>query len=200
MKKKTYRRRRVMRPRRRFGIARSVRYNKVPSFVETFAGGALPTQNAGGVLTAAFNAMPQWQQYAELYNQYRINWFKVILIPDYNSFQPAVGSPNAPRLVYAQTSVSNPVAPANEAQVLTDNGCRIRTLTRPVTITCKPVPYLQQSVGPAFVSVSKHGQWISTAEPAVAHGGIAYWIQGAGAADMVCRVYYKMSISLKDGN
>lgn len=198
----------TFRPRRRYTKRRGmayrpramVRYNKVPSFVETFKFGDISTQNAGGVFTTTFSQIPQWQQYAALYKQYRINSVKIILIPDYNEFPAMAGGVNAPRLVYAVSDSANQVAPAGENDVLTDNGCRIRTLTRPITMSMRPVPYLQQSAGPSLVSVSKRNTWISTTEAAVTHGGIQYWITGGGAPDLVCRAYAKVSFSLKDGN
>lgn len=195
-------RRRTYRPRRPFGISRSVRYNKVPSFVETFkAANDLSVNNAGGVLTVQFSQIPQVASYVELYKQYRINWVKAILIPDYNSYQSQAGGPNAPRMAFAISDTVATPAPASEADILTDNGARIRMLTRPTTITFRPVPFLQQqTAGGAPVAVNKKMQWINTSEAAVVHGGVPFWITSAGAPDGVVRLYYKVSFSLKDGN
>lgn len=58
------------------------------------------------------------------------------------------------------------LAPSTELEVLQDNGCKIRHFTKPVVITTRPKPLLQESVdnaiiGPQLVNTyRKAGTWI----------------------------------------
>lgn len=188
-------------PRRRLNIVRGPRYNKVPSFVESYAvPDTIPSQ-AGGLLATAFNIIPQWQQYASLYNQYRINWVRYMIVPQWDSFDPNNAAViTAPRIVYSvqDTAFEAAVPPASENDVLLDNGCKIKMLTRPVKISQVPVPSLGMSnQAGGFASVSKKRTWIDTNSPNVNHGYVPYWITNGGPA-ISFKVYVKVSFSLRD--
>lgn len=62
--------------------------NPMPSFTETFV--PSPSRifpNQGQLFTGNIGGLAQYAQYANLYNQYRINWVKVMLVPDFNAVQ-----------------------------------------------------------------------------------------------------------------
>lgn len=188
---------------RRFGIPRSVvRYNKVPSFVETFKlENDLQTQT-GGRLGITFSQIPQYLQYGALYNQYRVNWIKYTLVPQWTSFDPNGSVASAPRIAYAIQNTPNEAAPLSEAQVLTDNGVRIRMLNKPVSFSHRPVPDIGTSVATGGFTpyVARPGQqWMSLQDGSVVpHGYINYWISGPTATPLLFKTYVKVSFSLKD--
>lgn len=193
--------RRRMPGRRRFGLKRMIRYNKVPSFTETINFGRLPTQS-GQVFTLQFAALSQSGNYSNLYRQYRINRLTWMLVPDWNSFDPNAGAAavNKPRVVYAIDDTANVVAPVNELDVLEDNGCKIRALSNIVKISHVPVPFLGQAVSiGGFASVNKKYQWLNT-DPSgvlVPHGGVRLYVSNGGPP-IIYTVYCKVSFSLKD--
>ena len=105
--------------RRRGRQARGLRarvYNPMPTFTETFA---LPRDNftvpagsgLGHVFKVAFNNIPQWPQYMNLYTQYKINWVKVLLMPNFDtksadintatSIGPTAGFAGMSRIAYS---------------------------------------------------------------------------------------------------
>lgn len=192
------------RPARRTGMMRpyrSIRYNKVPSFVETYAQvDTIPSQ-AGGVLGTAFNLIPQNPQYAALYNQYRINWVQYTIMPQWDSFDPNNAAViTAPRIAFSiqDTASDALVLPASENDVLLDNGVKVRMLTRPVKIKHKPVPQVGVALAAGgFASISRKGSWLDMSSPNVPHGWVNYWITNGGPA-IAFKVYVKVSFSLRD--
>lgn len=192
------------RPARRMGMMRpyrSIRYNKVPSFVETYAQVANINSQAGGVFGTAFNLIPQAAQYGNLYNQYRINWVQYTIVPEWTSYDPnnaAVVS--APRIAYSiqDTASDALVLPASEQDVLLDNGVKIRMLDKVVKIKHRPVPQVGVSLAAGgFASISRKGSWIDMSSQNVPHGWVNYWITNGGPA-VAFRVYVKVSFSLRD--
>lgn len=195
--------RRLMNVRRVALIARrpyrSVRYNKVPSFVETLSLEPIFSQS-GGTFKIMFQNIPQYVHYGQLYRQYRINWFKVTLIPDWNSFdvKNTTETINAPRLVFAVDDTGTAPNPVNEADVLEDNGCKIVQLTKPVSMSCRPVGQVGYSASTGgFVTSSKKFQWFDVTRTDIPHTGIRYWISNGGTP-IAFRPYIKVSFSLKD--
>lgn len=188
--------------RRRYArrVPRPIRYNKVPSFVETYALVDNISSQAGGVFGTAFNLIPQSPQYANLYNQYRINWCQYTIVPQWTSYDPNnAATISAPRIVYSiQDTASDALAlPASEQDVLLDNGCKIRMLDKPLRIKHRPVPQLGMATQAGFASVSKKMTWIDMNSPNVPHGWVNYWITNGGPA-VAFRVYVKVSFSLRD--
>lgn len=192
-------RRRVM---RRVPRAPAIRYNKIPSFVENYAVEGTVASQSGGVLGTNFALIPQVAQYTNLYNQYRINWVQYTIMPQWNSYDPSTGGGaiSAPRIVFSiqDTAADAITPPLSEADVLLDNGCKIRMLDKPVIIRHKPVPQVGVSSGSGgFASISKKMTWFDTNSTAVPHGWVNYWITNGGTA-VSFKVYVKVSFSLKD--
>lgn len=196
---------RKYRPARRYALAarrpmRSIKYNKVPSFVETLTLENPIFSQAGGVFAVRFNQIPQVLQYATLYRQYRINWFKVTLLPDWNSFdvKNTTETINAPRMVFAIDDTGNAAPPVNEADVLEDNGCKIIQLTKPVSMSCRPSAAVGMNASTGGnVYTNKKMRWLDVTRTDITHSGIRYWISNGGTP-IAFRVYIKVSFSLKD--
>lgn len=207
--------------RKRLGFLGGIRrrrlaFNPMPSFTETYNGPQI-VANAGGQFTARISDIPQIADYQALYNQYRINWIKVIVIPDFG-----VGDPNTynqnfvggvpavanSRIAWAINDTPALANPVNEAEVLTDNGAKIRTLQSKWSCSFKPRPdkFTGDAAGGPGVAVrEKFSQWLSFADPVVPannpiHRGVSYWISAlaAGGGTQAYNVYYKVNFSLRD--
>lgn len=219
-----YRARRPVYRRRRAGGARRVPLYAVPSkmrstrittptFTETYRLGTVvsnpATGNTVGVWKASLLGVPQVADYTALYNQYCIKRVTLHIIPAYNQYDsenvattiaPII---TAPRLVYAIQDSAQVPTPTSENDVLTDNGCKIRMLTRPVKISFRPVAEMGGSASTGgFVSESKRMRWLSTANPEVPHTGVSFSItqaiQNTAQSDPLATVYVKVTFSLRD--
>lgn len=197
------------------GVASLVRrrrltFNPTPTFVETYNFGTIPA-NAGGIYQVRISDIPQIADYINLYNQYRINWVKVTLLPRQNSYDPssylATGRGNTlPRIAWAINDTPALHAPATEQEVLTDNGAKIKPIVNMWSASFKPRPdkFTGDAAGGSGVAVrEKFNQWLSFAElPGnnPFHNGISYFISSAiqGSDTPTFDLYYKVSFSLRD--
>lgn len=211
--------------RRRMGYAaRKGRYirrtvgvgNPTPTFVETYQGASI-VSNVGGVFSARITDIPQVAQYNTLYKQYRINWIKVIIVPKYNyesgdvnsaAYNAGVGTPylGSARITYAINDSPQLQVPANEAQVLQDNGAKIKKLGSKLGISFKPVPdvgAISGTTGNPIWTRQKYRQWFNFDTQLVGnnplHYGVSYFItQLTNNAFGNFDVFYKVSFSLRD--
>lgn len=224
------RRRRVLRRVRRIPKGRRIRrgvMNNQPTFVETFKVArdnmAVPIGDGSGLgkyFKVRIQDVPQVAQYSNLYAQYRINWVKVMLIPQFNTQS---SDPNAQqfnvssslnaygmaRIVYSIQDSPNQATPASENEVLEDNGCKIKPLGAKWSCSFKPVPDVVLTNGAAGVIPvrMKNKSWFNfdTATPDnnPFHGGVKAWITlpGLGATEaqpITWYCYYKVSFTLRD--
>lgn len=225
MRKVAAKRRYVMAIRKRRQIGRALPKVGEPVFVETFRA---RQQNmvvpSGGGLGAAFKIrftdIPQWQQYEQLYTQYRINWVKVMLLPQYDTTSSDANAANynatvpAPhvgmaRIVYAVQDSPNVQVPANEDDVLQDNGAKIKAIRSKWSCSFKPVPDVTQqtAVGQIYTR-QKYRQWFNIDRALVGnnpeHGAVAAYISLPGSlapnptTTITYHVYYKVNFSLRD--
>lgn len=141
-------------------------------------------------LLTQLNLLPQIGNYKSLWASYKILKAKFTIIPkwrgeSYN--EAAIGTAGAigiletPRFAYAINDyLANTNAPLTEIQVLEDNGCKVRMFTKPVTVTCRPKPVLEQTnsgLPPGVQQVNtfaKINPWIEfdDAGPGVPHVGV----------------------------
>jgi len=106
------------------------------------------TQFTAGKFMVKMTDVPQIQNYANLYQFYKILKVQAIVIPkfsnadpnsaQYNQTLPVAAWENV-RMVYAINDATNDLAtPTSELDVLEDNGCKIKALTRPLKINFAP--------------------------------------------------------------
>lgn len=211
------------RPRRRLGFRGRVgrggmaaaRYRlgrmNSPMFTETFVGTPIVY---GGVGAAApvqliqnnLGQVPQVADYTALYNQYKIMKVTAIFVPAYDTYQ--AGTPTgatgtqAPRMVYAIQDTSQQLAPVTEADVLQDNGAKIRMFDKPVKVSWRPVSAAADAlVQGGFASVNRKSQWYGTLSTAVNHNGLAIaFTSGLPPAGnpTIANVYFKITFALRD--
>lgn len=221
------RRRRLLRKRKApLRRKRMVMYRQprlgMPTFTETFT----PTPNRiypnqGQLFTGNIGGLPQYAQYANLYNQYRINWVKVMLVPDFNAVQTdqnaaiyntfaGANAVGMARITWAvqNTPLANPAAgvPATEAVVLQDNGCKIRPLGAKWSCSFKPVVATTVGTGigaGAIQATSRYRPFLNFTGnqfTETVHYGVQAWITQLvnGAQEVPYNVYYKINFTLRD--
>lgn len=186
---------------------------KFPTFTETFSYNVGPPNapivaNVGGVLQVKIDDMSanQYQSYSTLYRQYRINWVKFIIVPDWNSYDPnaalvVANNVSQPRIAWSVDDTPGLVAPANEDDLLEDNGCKVRSLSTKWSQSCKPVP--QQATGVAGGVLMRYGKapFLSfTPGFNPLHFGVRYFITQniAAGPPTVFKCIVKMNFSLRD--
>lgn len=180
----------AMKRKRMLRAARRVNTNSSQVFTETFKAStecygvnaqgevAIPatTSGVGVKLLAQMNRVPQVQQYGNLYQSYKILRVKFLVVPKwtgeaYNEASIGTGAglgiTETPRFAYAiNDNDQSLAAPLNELSVLQNNGCKVRLFNKPVSITIRPKPMLEQVVNQPLVGTSfvntyqKGGQWI----------------------------------------
>lgn len=194
--------------------------NPLPTFTETYLSplnGGIVVGNQGGVFKVRISDIPQIADYQTLYRQYRINWVKVILVPDfagtsvdintaYQNNAGGVAQAGLARIVWVKNTTPAVANPANEGEVLEDNGCKISPMLSKWTASFKPVTdkYTGDAGGGAGVAVrEKFRGFLSFADQAgnnPEHYGISYWLshQTPGGAQQTWKCYLKVNFTLRD--
>lgn len=148
--------------------------------------------NTGYTLAINANECPQFKTYSELYRRFRIKKVTYMLVPQYNVSQAGVGSGQLPRVTYAiQDTNSSSGAPASEADVLVDNGCKIvAASSRVIYINTYPKPDLATDGVALQTPVFQFNAqpWLNTTNPEnnaqctgenVQYFGVNLWCAGA---------------------
>lgn len=216
--------------RKKYGIRRRM-LNPQPTFVETFKSPDPITLNPGQGVGKAFKVritdIQQVNNYYNLYTQYRINWFRVMLVPKMNTgnSEPNMANYNSShrdasggitpgywaqtRIVSAIQDSPNEQDPVNELEVLNMNGCKIRTLKAMWSASCKPVPDTAVDGGGAnpVYAIQKYRQFFNfdpvTSGNNPLHGSVVAFITLLGnttaeTIPQVYEVYYKVNFTLRD--
>lgn len=181
------------------------------------------TQFTAGKFQVKMIDIPQVQNYANLYQFYKILKVQAIIIPkfsnaDPNSAQYNVTLPIATwencRITYAVNDSTNDLAtPTSELDVLEDNGCKIRALTRPIKINFRPKVVLDGTdpTNNGLIAVqNKYRPWIGfgaddgdfSASEAPYHVGVDWVVSCDNTSTTefldVADVYYKVTFVCKD--
>jgi len=189
--------------------------NPTPTFVETYSKSSVTA--GGGVFSARITDIPQIAQYATLYKQYRINWIKVMLIPDFNSAAAdqnadqynatiPTGNVGMGRIAWAINDSPQLANPATEASVLQDNGAKVRAVGTKWQASFKPCSdtgVTSGTTGTAIWARQKFKQFFNfdlvTTGNNPLHYGISYFItHPANGLTPLYNVYFKVSFTLRD--
>lgn len=182
---------------------------RAPTFTETFTLANPVLGNTGGVFQTRIDDIPQLAQYSNLYRQYKINWVKFTLIPDFNSYegatQVALQGAAMPRIAWAVNTSPDVAAPINEPDLLQDNGAKFRTITSSWSASCKPTPNIATTdLTGGLIPTQMRARFLNftaAGVPNPVHGGISYWVSQAlagGAHPTSFHVYVKLNFSLRD--
>lgn len=183
--------------------------SRLPTFTETIVRPARISANAGNVFSVSMDEIPQLAQYTNLYRQYKINWAKISILPDYNSFDGAqtLTAGAMPRIAWAINDTPLVSAPVSETDLLQDNGAKVRPLSNQWAASFKPVPNLAMPVAGAVQLIPvkpARSMFLSFAPggtPNPQHFGISYWITQAlagGAPPSSYTLIVKINFSLRD--
>lgn len=187
-------------------VRRKIRstFNPAPTFTETFAVHDI-VGNTGDVFRVNVGQLPQVAQYSALYNQYKITSLKVMIVPDYNSFEGSQTQtgPGMSRIAYAINDTPDVAAPLSESDLLSDNGCRIKTMKDKLVIRCRPKPQRPNAaLGVEVIDArSPFFTFAGAGQTNPIYSGISYWISNvnvAGGPPANFHVYYKVTFTLRD--
>ena len=174
-------------------VSRPRMFNPQPVFTETFDAGSVgmlyspptATTTYAGLLAMTISSVPQIAQYRNLYQKYRILKAVWLFVPRWGGSDVNVAQSGIPsnttywsqtRIVYAINDSPAQTVPANEAAVLQDNGCKIRTMSSMLKIAHRPVPDLKDSNGAQLSLKQKYINFATGAQPDVNHYGISYFL------------------------
>lgn len=186
------------------------------TFTETVDAGTL-LGNTGGVFYASINSLPQVAQYQNLYQEFTIKKFQVMLIPkwdgqDENSqlFNASATLPwvGAPRIAFAVNESATITNPINELDVLQCNGAKIRALKSITNLYCnRAVPLTSQLTQSGLFAAmhTKSSLWLdfdAAGALSTPFAGIKYWItQETGPSPSVTvpvQAYFKITFCVRD--
>lgn len=212
-----YRARRKVRARRPVRYRGGVRAGRIlrrrllgngqPIFTETIPVSPL-VSNTVGNFGCTIASLSQYASYAALYRQYRILKLQVLLLPEQTMGEALQDDADPPgfitsgvgRLVYAINDMPGLPAPANEVAVLNENGCKIRATTKPIRISCRPVPDTEVSnagQSNAYLPIDLRGKYLDiNYGSTVVHTGISYSFTAPSPQTM--QVYFKITFQLKE--
>lgn len=180
---------------------------RAPTFTETMALASV-NGNSGGVFKASMDYIPQLAQYSNLYRQYRINWAKVLIIPQQNVYDGShtLTAQGMPRITWAINDTPGVANPASENDLLEDNGAKTRALVSKWSASFRPMPDLQvtEVATGGLVPINFRRRFLNfkagnTGNPL--HYGISYWISqslAGGVQPGSFNVYLKINFSLRD--
>lgn len=197
--------------RRRFdegGIIRRLAPTRLPRgmitgvhhFKRTFQGSGISAAAAGnvlGALTFKFNQIPNYTEFTNLFDEYRINMIKVEFVPnftgsDVNPATTAVAVPNFHTVIDHDSAAS----PANLDELLQyPNYKRTRGQSIHKRIWR---PTVTLDVEGTVSASAKFKQWINCALPALDHYGIKYFVdQVTGGNICTWRTYTTLYFSCR---
>lgn len=191
---------------------------------ETLYAGALSNSPAGIIgqtWTTKFSDVPQYKQYSDLYRQFCIRKFEMILLPRYTVPDPnnqlgfaGNGGWGSIRLAYAVDESPGLLPPVSELDVLQSNGSKVRVVDgKKIVIKCnRPRPDLNIGQGAVALARPRGVTWLNTESADVTGTGIDVLHSGirtyatlnfvgpvTGDATLpIYDVYYKITFSLRD--
>lgn len=146
--------------------------------------------------------VPDYSEFTNLFDQYRILKAKVTFLPSFNAGDALGGATTTffpiPYFTYA-TDSDNADAPHSQAALMEYGNARTVRLDKPVTVTI--TPRVAQSVYKAGATngyaEGKAGQWIDCETPDVQHYGLKWCIpHTAGSAASPTELAYGWSCSV----
>lgn len=141
------------------------------------AGAANP---AYGVATYALNGLPNFSEFTNLFDQYKISFVKLTWQLNVDPSAQAAASAVYPRLYTFNdfTDITTPTT-LDEFRQRPKTRVRMLTPTRPVISTCKPAVQVEvlKTVGGVTVNAPRWKQWIPSENNDVQHLGTKYAIE-----------------------
>ncbi|AXH77956.1 MAG: capsid protein [Cressdnaviricota sp.] len=210
---------------RKMRVGRTLRAaNPAPVFTEMYeltrspAPGFQVFPNTGNVFRFSMDHIPQLAQYTSLYQKYRILKASLLILPEYTGSEQNRAEANSAltqsnfgqsRMALAVNNSPSVAPPANELDVLKDNGAKVKSLTPSgIRVSCRPVPNVsidsnQPGVGNQSITLRKKYLNLNAQNGNIDHYGISWWhtqkINGAApAVQNVAIVYVKLTFQLSD--
>lgn len=143
------------------------------------------TSSIGGSINLQARMLENILDFDTLYDKYRINGYKVTIIPQQNM---ATTSSNTviPTITYAFDQDDSNV-PTGTGQLLQYGNAKVRRLDKPVSFYVKPKISLEAFGFGGSAGVVTNGRFIDWSSTDVPHRGVKFWIENmnlAGAAGL----------------
>jgi len=204
-------------------IRRSIYGKSVYHFSEPYAAGAgtavplinvAANSNSGGQMTFALNNLTNIASYRNLFDLYKINKVQIKILPFANvnpvnqtGIGPGQGS--LPLLYIAPNKDYWIGAPSSTSDVLNDDGVRVLTVSKPITLTLKaPRPNVLDLSGNTInygILPNKVGQWLSTGgnnakidQTNVQYYAFRWWVENYNSSAFIPQVIVKVFFSMKE--
>jgi len=190
---------------------------KVPNGITASTAGS-----AGGLLNLTFNNIPQAPYYQQLFRQFCVKHITWMLLPrissvdlgtlTYNFNTVSAVSPMLPRFVWSIADTPSLNVPTSELDVLQDNGSKVTTVNKRVTIKHRPVPDIGNTTN-SYTLPGKKQVWFNTANvgnaydgQSVKHGSIRYWVTAPNVSAVSAQpvnielydIFCKVTVAFRD--
>lgn len=178
-KRRVKRRTSTPRPSRWLSMPRLVTSRKF--FLDTWQFGTAATNDFWRYYIHRPSEMPNWGEYASLFDEYRLNAVKVTFLPRYDSVDVSAATP----MFYGHTVIdsASTMIPAGtygsgSLNVLMENsGVRTRSLSKPVSIYYRP-KIAMQAFGGATNVYQTVPKFLKTNDTSVDYRGFHMYLQG----------------------
>lgn len=133
--------------------------------------------------------VPNSAEFANLYDQYRLDWATVWAIPAQNSAEVDNGARFIPT-IYSAVDHDDNTAPANLNEILERNNKRITTMDKKYRLASLAPTCLQEVYRSAIATnySPKSHVWLNVAATDVPHYGMKMWVEPALGANNSIRV------------
>lgn len=169
----------------------------------------------GGTLQFNFNMLANHLAYTSLFDLYKIDKVTVKIVPWANvaisgAVGGGVGGQALPVLYIAPNKDFYVPPPTSSVDVLNDDGCRVISMSRPVTFTIyKPRPEVVDQSGNSInygILPNKVTQWLSTGgngqkvdQTNVNYFGYRWWVDNTpNSAPFIPTIIYTIHFSMKE--
>lgn len=166
----------------------------------------------GQTWAIAAASIPQFGQYKSLYNEYKILKIRFTYVPHFGGadqnqqmYNSGAGGTYAgiPTIAYAVQRDASSLAPLNELEVVTQNGCRVGSLRKVMNVTVsKPQPEIYVSTSAGGTSSWEQTGWLDTNSGAnTAHFGVQTFLtdltSNLAPGYSIARVYAHITFALR---
>jgi len=142
-------------------------------------GGVVGAYEFGGVFTPKFDNIIEYQEFQAMFDQYQIAGIKFTITPLKN-VNTASSNAYLPEIVIARDLDDTLPPVSDENDLLQRQDARIRRLTRPISVYCKPGVLIQQSGTAADLvpfGSTRRNLYIDMAFPEIVHPAFKWYMR-----------------------
>lgn len=183
-------RRRVGMMRRRPAVRQPVQYFKrtvkISDITASFNSATGVTTNIAGAYVLSLDTLPNYTEFTNLYDQYKINGIKLSFVPSCNSYINSSVSGTSVAVGFSRFNSAidydDSTTPTSENVLLQYGSLRttpgFKNHTRYFKPKVRNAAVIDTVSGALAAGPSRGGQWLSTSAPDVEHYGLKVWCSG----------------------